>query len=128
MALVMFSQLATEINFIISTERKSAFISAVRAPMLKLLMLSEVGFYSETFFIIFTGVKKVRMLMFDVFLQIFFVSKYHAGAVRTFQFSRLIKGGFVQHETYLSDGSQPTWPAHSFVKPDITSCVRSLKT
>ena len=122
----MFSQLTTEINFIFSTERKSAFISAVCAPMLKLLMLSEVGFYSETFFTIFTGVKKVRMLVFDVFLQIFFVSKYHARAVRTLQFSRLIKGGFVQHETYFSDGSQPTWPAHSFVKPESTSFVRFL--
>ena len=100
----MFAQLTTEINFIFSTERKGTFVFAVCAPMLMLLMLSEVGFYPKTFFTTFTGVEKIRMLVFDVFLQIFFASKYHARAVKTLEFSRLIKSGFIQHVTYFSDG------------------------
>ena len=68
MVFVVSPELATKIIFVISTERKSAFILAFRASMLLPLMVSEVGFNLKALVTIFTLVKNVRMLVVDMFL------------------------------------------------------------
>ena len=113
----MFAQLTTKITFLFSTEGKSTFVFAVCASMLVLLMLSEIGSSLKTFFTKSTGVVKIRMLVFDVFLQIFFAIKHHARAIKTLEFLRLIKSVFIQYIAFFSDGGQPTWTAHSLIEP-----------